>query len=37
MMVDIAYPTGNGTPSPSLSPWAMIDPSSAKNMKVNVA
>ena len=37
MIVDTAYPAHNGTPSPSSSPWAMIDPSSAKKMKVKVA
>ncbi|HZM66806.1 MAG TPA: hypothetical protein VFC16_10960 [Nakamurella sp.] len=35
--VDTAYPIHNGMPSPSWSPWAMIEPSSAKKMKVNVA
>jgi hypothetical protein len=35
--VDSRYPSHNGTPSPSRRPWAMIEPSRAKKMKVNVA
>ncbi|CAB4905175.1 unannotated protein [freshwater metagenome] len=37
MMVETAYPMGNGMLSPSSSPCAMIEPSSAKKMNVNVA
>ena len=35
--VDAAYPAQSGIPSPSCRPWAMIEPSRAKKMKVNVA
>ncbi len=35
--VDTAYPSHKGMCSPSFRPWAMIEPSSAKKMKVNVA
>ena len=35
--VETAYPIESGIPSPSFKPWAMMEPSSAKKMKVNVA
>jgi len=37
MIVDVAYPMGNGMCSPRLGTLAMIEPSSATKMKVNVA
>jgi hypothetical protein len=37
MIADAKYPSQSGIPSPTSRPWAMMDPSSAKKMKVKLA